>query len=352
MIDNTESGQKLYVKLVNELVSKIQHGKFSDHHFTSENKLCAEYGVSRNTVRRALKILEDRGLLIKVQGKQRKINFHGDFSKKQTSNNICCLVSRFANHYNELCNHLSIALKKLGYNLLFTFENNNSVYDKSFFVREKCVACIFIGIHEDETIQDIVDSLGKNIPTVVINHNDCMVKVDNVGTDEYTNAFRAFQYLFELGHRRIGIIEHKNYPRITAGIKKCFELNNIPYNNDDFILPKYNLTTKDLDMFLSSNDYTALYVSIYHSYGEAVFNYIRERNIKVPDKLSVFGYDNIDISAGSKIIRQSCMGTRWDAIAKITAERICYKLNHNDNNIVSYRIESEIIERGTVKSLI
>lgn len=45
-------------------------GEFDhDHTLPAERKLAVEYGVAYQTVRRAMKVLRDRGLIITVQGR-------------------------------------------------------------------------------------------------------------------------------------------------------------------------------------------------------------------------------------------------------------------------------------------
>ncbi len=351
MIGAKTTSQPLYNRLANELTRKIRNKAFPSKAFPSENQLCQEYDVSRKTVRRALEILENRGLLKTVQGKQRRITASGSMTDKAENSNICCLVSRYASNYNELCNYLTGVFKKLGYNLFFTFQDNDFNFDRDFFRSEKYAACIFIGSHMETAVGEVFKITG-NIPALAIDNNNCLYRIDNIGTDEYVNAYRICQLLIDNGHRKIGLIENRGFPTITAGFKKCLEDNNIEHTPDNFLYPKYKLTDNELKSFLSAGNFTALHVSVYRAYGEIVFNYIHEHGIKVPEDLSIIGYDDVELYTKSGIVRPDAMATRWKRIAEIAVERICGKLNnHLDNDIISYRIESEIIQRGTVKNI-
>lgn len=60
----------LYIQLMRRLKEDMEQGKYPAHtKIPSENQLCALYGVSRVTVRKALSILEEEGFLQRHQGK-------------------------------------------------------------------------------------------------------------------------------------------------------------------------------------------------------------------------------------------------------------------------------------------
>ncbi|MCK5866930.1 MAG: GntR family transcriptional regulator [Mycoplasmataceae bacterium] len=57
-------------KLANEIIKKINSGYFNkEHKFPSENSLSIEFGLSRTTVRKGLKILKDRDYIYSQKSK-------------------------------------------------------------------------------------------------------------------------------------------------------------------------------------------------------------------------------------------------------------------------------------------
>lgn len=67
---NTESYSPLYKQLIRKLRSDIASGVYPVHsRIPSEQELCDAYGVSRVTVRKALAVLTQEGLLKRHQGK-------------------------------------------------------------------------------------------------------------------------------------------------------------------------------------------------------------------------------------------------------------------------------------------
>jgi GntR family transcriptional regulator len=57
-----------YVQVANDLASRIEMGEFS-HKLPAERDLAEEYGVAYQTVRHAMQVLRDRGLIITRQGR-------------------------------------------------------------------------------------------------------------------------------------------------------------------------------------------------------------------------------------------------------------------------------------------
>jgi GntR family transcriptional regulator len=69
MIDRNSS-TPMYIQLANILESAVKEGKYKEENkLPSESLLCIKYGVSRVTVRQALHLLEQKGLVYTVQGK-------------------------------------------------------------------------------------------------------------------------------------------------------------------------------------------------------------------------------------------------------------------------------------------
>ncbi|MFV3012866.1 trehalose operon repressor [Clostridium botulinum] len=59
-----------YLTIYNEISSKIENNKVqSGEKLSSENKMMKEYNVSRDTIRKALNLLESNGYIQKVKGK-------------------------------------------------------------------------------------------------------------------------------------------------------------------------------------------------------------------------------------------------------------------------------------------
>jgi DNA-binding GntR family transcriptional regulator len=65
-----ESGTPLYRQLADVIAAQIEAGELQpDRPIPSETRMAEEYGVARLTVRRAVRELQERGLVFTVRGK-------------------------------------------------------------------------------------------------------------------------------------------------------------------------------------------------------------------------------------------------------------------------------------------
>ena len=69
-MDNHDRLAPLYAQVKQRLSARIESGALAEGDFLpTEPELCAEMGVSRITVRRAVKELCDEGILVRQQGR-------------------------------------------------------------------------------------------------------------------------------------------------------------------------------------------------------------------------------------------------------------------------------------------
>ena len=57
-----------YIQVANDIAARIEIGEIS-HKLPAERALAEEYGVAYQTVRHAMKVLRERGLIITRQGR-------------------------------------------------------------------------------------------------------------------------------------------------------------------------------------------------------------------------------------------------------------------------------------------
>lgn len=63
-----------YHRVYSELTAQIKHGQYSDYRLPDERTLSEQFGVSRSTIKRALGILVNRGIIFQKQGSGTFVN--------------------------------------------------------------------------------------------------------------------------------------------------------------------------------------------------------------------------------------------------------------------------------------
>jgi LacI family transcriptional regulator len=138
-----------------------------------------------------------------------------------------------------------------------------------------------------------------NFPIVIFNDLPDL-EVDAVVTDNYEGATKAMRHLFELGHREIMFIgpsENTTFKtQRLAGYHDFLGRNGVPIRQDlvhcEEADPMYGYRVV-MEVMRSQKKPTAVFVHN-DTLAMGVYRAIHELNLRIPDDLSIVGYDNLD----------------------------------------------------------
>lgn len=187
-----------------------------------------------------------------------------------------------------------------------------------------------------------------------------MVSVETVYKGKYTvlsdnkkGTEQALSYLYSLGHRHIGYISCPH--NSTAGSERNRAFGEFMRSMDLPLRDEWNVETKTFSVMAGYEAAKELMencadkpTSVFVGYGEAavgVMNYLEERNYRVPDDISIIGFDNIEmaVARGLTTICQARAGIGELAaellIGQIEGKEIPYPFDN--------RLETLLIERTT-----
>lgn len=153
------------------------------------------------------------------------------------------------------------------------------------------------------TIPDHLNQLVENmLPVIVLHHIIPGCKADSVLVDNFKGTYEATVHLINLGHKHIGYIDRPvslphSLERLN-GFKQALNDHNIEID-DDIIIQSNGFGYKDgfetmerllrrnspLTALMAFNDITAI----------GAMETIAEHGLKVPDDISVVGFDDIEI---------------------------------------------------------
>jgi LacI family transcriptional regulator len=138
-----------------------------------------------------------------------------------------------------------------------------------------------------------------NFPIVIFNDLPDL-EVDSVVTDNYEGATKAMRHLYELGHREISFIGPKENTTFKtqrlAGYRDFLERNGLPAREDLVQCgeadPMYGYRAVQ-EVMGARRKPTAVFVHN-DTLAMGVYRAIHEMGLRIPDDLSVVGYDNLD----------------------------------------------------------
>ncbi len=292
--------------IVNDIKKAINAGKYEvDTKIPSENQLSDKYGVSRQTVRKAILELEQEGYLYAKHGS-------GTFvarrrSKIGNSKNIA-VVSTYMSDYifPRVIQGINQVLSDNGYSILLK-TTNNSRKGEAWCMEEllsknidgmiiepsqSAISC------QHQVLYDQMDMMG--IPYVFIQGcYEAMLDRPHVMLDDVEGGRLITRHLIALGHRKIagifkaddtqGILRHKGYV-------KALQENGIEYDPD--LVTWYHTKDKGekpmeglLRICELNLPFTAV-VCYNDEIASAVINGLKSIGKKVPEEISVTGFDN------------------------------------------------------------
>lgn len=334
-------------------------------------KIC---GVGVSTVSRAINNHPD----INPETKEKIMNTIKEYGyvpnnsarnlKRVDAKAIAVLVKGISNpFFSNMIKVIEEECKKKRYSMeLSHIETDEDEVDAALkVVKEKRLrGIIFLGglfSHSDEKLKKL------NVPFVFstagsIPENISKNQYSNIGVDDRKESARMVDYLIRLGHRNIAIVvaeaEEESIGKLRLeGYYDALQAHNIPVNpkliyqtRDDvghFSMENGYLTAKKL--IESEEQFSAVY-AVADALAIGAIRALLEAGLRVPDDVSVAGYDGIDVSGyispSLTTIRQPVEEMAKDTV-KLLFDIIAGKKDHQH---ITY--EAELLERESTKEII
>lgn len=353
----------LYEEVYNTILKKIVTGEYRPNEtIPSESEFCNMLNVSLITVRRALKDLEQQGIIKKQRGKGSTVNENIrkiDTVYKNKNIGILDIVfeEQVHNIYpdppfdkakfnqnlwkNKIYSTLYDELKD-EYNLLLScYSKKNALedFDNTIF---KDLDRIFIIDYYDKEILDFLYS--KNKLVVVYNNFDKNAKVCSVSNDERDKFREVTLYLIKNGHKKIaainGSIVFSESVERSMGYQEALFKNNISI---DMNLIKWGNMSSESGYFLmkdilnSGNIPTAV-VCVNDNVAVGAIFAIEEYGLKCPEDISIIGHDNNELLCEIISTEITSVDPNFQGVGKKIAEIFRRDIWLDDSSVVEGKI--------------
>lgn len=311
MIDPNNSAPKHH-QLKEYLKSQIIRGEISPgQKMDSENSLASQFKLSRHTVRQALSELENEGFIYREKGRGSFCSSAG----KTSVPNIAVLTTYISDYiFPTIIRGIEEVLSNTGYNLILANTNND---------KEKEAQCLenFLSQGIDALIIEPTKSALENlneryfreiearkIPYLML--HACYEGFDSAYLimDDIQGSYLATKYLLQLGHRRIaGIFKSDDQQGIRrkAGFLKAlheFGLSETPeflgyYTTEQIRSYPYQYIRN----LLQREERPSAVVCYNDQIALEVLEVIRNEGLKVPDDISIVGFDDSSLATATEI---------------------------------------------------
>lgn len=320
-------------------------------------------GVSQSTVSKALNNRHDIGqetkekILKIVEQHNFSPNAFGKSLKSKKTGNIGVIFSREQNplssnpFYSRVLEGIEAELAINNYNLMLNMIQENAKDAIPKVVRERQIdGLILIGVFRDSFVDRI---LAENLCVVLVDPKNYCDKCSQILIDNEHGAFSATQHLVDAGHRKIGFVsgdlERASFLQRFDGYKKALNFNNIPIDNGLIRTGGIEEGYNHVKNILLENKATAIFVAndinALHGY-KAIY----DLNLKVPDDISIVGFDDIWLS---KISSPPLTTIRVykEELGSIAVRALLKNIQNRVATFVNTIVPTKLIERDSVKRI-
>ena len=198
--------------------------------------------------------------------------------------------------------------------------------------------------------------INAGIPVVLLDRKLDDIDCDCVLVNNRQGAKSAVKQLVEAGHKEIGVITGPNHiytaKERVGGYEDALKELEIPLKESLICYSDYTIKggTKGLKMLVEQNpEMTAVFVANYELTMGVVIE-ANELNLKIPEQLSVIGFDNVEF-ARACVPKLSIVSQPTADMAKHVSELLLAKLENRINNEESIiiKLNTGFVEGRSVK---
>lgn len=216
--------EPLYEQIKKYLYSEIC-GKSKDKDFAlpSENEICARYGVSRITAKRALDELKQEGIIRRVKGKGSVLceNLPSYLLEDMQSNTpalrraiasarvlTVILPDLTSKYYLDLINGIISCAADAGWSVQLECSNNSQEVESRIIKKVLTTSdgIIVSPVNYNIYNQEIIKLALKNFPMCLIDNNLNGLYLNFISSDSFNAVYQATEYFLKQGKNKIGYL--------------------------------------------------------------------------------------------------------------------------------------------------
>ncbi len=349
-----------YQQLTDYIMELIEKGGLAPgEKLASENELARQFGISRQTVRRAVGLLEEQGILLRVRGSGTYLRTRSpeDFAQHSRIEVMTTYVDSYI--FPKIIQGIEEKLFERGYSVQLAFTNNTLDRERSVLediIRRDDVAGVIVeGTKSGLPNPNLFlyrELMKRKIPLLFVNTYYPELDAPHVSLDDVAAARKAVDYLIAKGHREIGAIlklddgqgrlRYLGYLQAMEAAGLTVTDSRMVWIDTDESKQLAYCTDKILNRLESC---TALFC-----YNDQIaFQLIKllgDRGIRVPEEVAVISIDDADLAIHSEVQITSLPHPKEKLGAK--AAELLLRMIGSGKPVESYEFDTRVVERSSV----
>ena len=306
--------------------------------------------INKDTRERILRICEEMGYTT---------NYIARSMIKKKTELIGLILPSIDNPFmSELAYYVEITARRFGYNLILcnSYPDLNQELKAMKLMVGHQVDGVLVIPQKPESCANLM-KYASVVPTVFLSENLRDQSANYISVDNHRGTMLGVEYLFGLGHRnilyfgcRLGSTTHQL--RADGYKEACRKFGIEPKiiyfeSSSSSVELGYEMACTEFSHY--EGGYTAVFAST-DSNAIGMMQAAREQNIRIPEDISLLGFDNIRLSSLPQIDLTTISQPK-EAMAVSAVKMLIHKISNNSSQPSFEIIAPSLIERGSCRAL-
>lgn len=354
-----------YEEILKSIKEQLDKGELkAGDRIESEHQLCQKFSVSRQTVRHAISVLEQDGIIERRRGSGTYIKSSVNIEENQQKTMFVAVMTTYVDEYifSAIIKGIEHELSKAGYGMQVSF-TNNTVEKERFILKNILEKGMVDGLIAETTRSglpnpnlDIYEKImKKGIPVLFINSHYTGLDAPYVSLNDKMAGKMITNHLLKCGHRNIAAIfkadDGQGHQRYAGYIEALMEADikirsqSVVWVDTDEV---YNMR-EDAGWILRRIQGCSACVCYNDEVASSLVAICLEQGIRVPEDLSIISIDDSNLANYCEVPLTSAKNPVED-LGKIAALEMLELLKGIPVPKVT-ELDPEIINRNSVKMI-
>jgi len=347
----------LYLQIHVRLQQRILGGEWGyGAMLPSEHGLCAEYRISRGTMRQVLAELEKEGLIRRERGRGTFAAYlpRGEMNTGLYGRSISFIVPYVRDSFiPTILLGLESVARAGGYVVLFNHVENSPEKQEDALrqaLKRGVAGIILYPVNSTDAGPVMRELVQRQVPLVLVDRYLRGLYTDYVTSDNFGGGLRATQHLLRLGHRHIAFLSWINtavtMEHRRAGYRQALQEAGLDLDSrlewevegypdiDIAALAAYLARVPRPTAIFAANDQLAL----------AAQRAARSLKMSIPDDLALVGFDNLEISAQLDVPLTTIVQPAFE-MGKTAGEMVICKIKGQSNCVEQRILPTQLVVR-------